>query len=628
MSDKIIEPFTNIALADQSIADQGATFLSNLRELNIGDGGTNVFRADEDGIFLGGKTFATAPFKVTMAGVVTASSIIITGGTVRFGKTSFTDTTHDGYYIGSEGLYFGSISDATKLKYTIATGALDLIGTVSGRSTAILASAIDSAGHFSDANFNTSAKTILGAFTFGASGAIQIGSYVNGVSGDIRISPNGLLARNSAGITTIAVDGTTGAITAFILNAGEINGVTVTGGTIQTSALLTVDRVVISGANNDIEFWNEDGDVSATIFTDYNPLNLMSGVGMAAGGGTYLSLSGKGSMGFASLGASGNADNDGGITVTWDANDPTTIRLSLLSTIGGVTADLPIDAELIPYANNAYDFGASGKAWKDGYFAGNIIVTGNVDGVDVATFKNSYDSHVGDASAHHSSTSNGLNITPASVVCGGVVRPSAANSYDLGTSTYYWSNLYVDYIRFNSTYGQIIWGSTVICDFYNTYTIWQAHFDPYGAGTYNLGGATRYWNDVSYKTLTDRGCLGWFDEGVELQDGRVVTDLEAIKSIKKHPTDLTIYGKPKLDYKTMPKVVYKPAADHDGKLLKRDKDDKPYAMEEVVEGKKIKTVKVMAEDGAETTALISIMLGAIKELDNKIETLKQVDKSN
>ena len=32
--------------------------------------------------------------------------------------------------------------------------------------------------------------------------------------------------------------------------------------------------------------------------------------------------------------------------------------------------------------------------------------------------------------------------------------------------------------------------------------------------------------------------------------------------------------------------------------------------------------KIYAEDGAETTALISIMLGAIKELNTKFETLE------
>jgi hypothetical protein len=80
---------------------------------------------------------------------------------------------------------------------------------------------------------------------------------------------------------------------------------------------------------------------------------------------------------------------------------------------------------------------------------------------------------------------------------------------------------------------------------------------PGNAGLTNLGDATHYWNDISYKTLTDRGCLGWFDEGVELQDGRIVSDCEALASIEKHPTKKTVYGVPMLNYKTLPKVSYR-----------------------------------------------------------------------
>ena len=133
-------------------------------------------------------------------------------------------------------------------------------------------------------------------------------------------------------------------------------------------------------------------------------------------------------------------------------------------------------------------------------------------------------------------------------------------------------------------------------------------FGPSSAAGASLGDATYYWNDVSYKTLTDRGCLGWFDEGVELQDGRVVSDIQALKEIKKHETKKTVYGKPMLDYKTLPKSVYKPA-DRKGILIER-KNGEP------IEG----------QDGAETTALISIMLGAIKELSQEVDNLKTLIK--
>lgn len=133
------------------------------------------------------------------------------------------------------------------------------------------------------------------------------------------------------------------------------------------------------------------------------------------------------------------------------------------------------------------------------------------------------------------------------------------------------------------------------------------------AGGMDLGDASDYFGEVNYKTLTDRGCLGWFDDGVELNDGRKVSDTEALLAIRPHPTRKTPRGATRIDYKTMPKHVYTPAADK-GVLLPRDENDEPYKM---VDG-----VKKVAQDGAETTALIAIMLGAIKELTLRVKELE------
>jgi len=70
---------------------------------------------------------------------------------------------------------------------------------------------------------NTKSKKICGEIQFTPSGAIQIGKYENGVSGDIRISPDGILARNKSGILTIAIDGDTGdAIFKGTVQAGTV----------------------------------------------------------------------------------------------------------------------------------------------------------------------------------------------------------------------------------------------------------------------------------------------------------------------------------------------------------------------------------------------------------------------
>jgi hypothetical protein len=163
------------------------------------------------------------------------------------------------------------------------------------------------------------------------------------------------------------------------------------------------------------------------------------------------------------------------------------------------------------------------------------------------------------------------------------------------------------------------------------------------AASNNLGNAAYYWNDVSYKTLTDRGCLGSFDDGVELQDGSKVSDTAAIMAIKVNPTKETVYGAPMLDYKTFPKVAYKPAdykirnssGDVTGKALyPRDDKDEPYYFE-VFDGTSTKqvytekdaegyktSVKKYAADGVEMTSMYSIMLGAIKELTTRVKTLE------
>ena len=52
--------------------------------------GNNIFKADSNGIYLGNATFASAPFRVTMAGAVTASNITITGGTIQWSTVAGT----------------------------------------------------------------------------------------------------------------------------------------------------------------------------------------------------------------------------------------------------------------------------------------------------------------------------------------------------------------------------------------------------------------------------------------------------------------------------------------------------------------------------------------------------------
>ena len=102
---------------------------------------------------------------------------------------------------------------------------------------------------------NTKSRKILAQFEFTQSGAIQIGKYENGVSGDLRITPNGITARDSAGLTTFSIDGDTGDA--------------VFKGSIQAGSLIT--GLVSVGDNNIVI----DGDARRMVFYDENDIPVI-----------------------------------------------------------------------------------------------------------------------------------------------------------------------------------------------------------------------------------------------------------------------------------------------------------------------------------------------------------------
>ena len=183
----------------------------------------------------------SAGWQISYDGNVEINNLVLYGGNISYGKTSFADSANAGYWMSSDGVYFGAANDTTKFKYSITDGTFDFVGTIDGTSTiggrtaSTLANAIDASGHFADEAISTASATILGEFSFGESGALQIGTYENGVSGDLKISPSGILARNSSGDTTFSINGKTGVA---VLN-GLVVGTNVGLGTAQDSAGVT-----------------------------------------------------------------------------------------------------------------------------------------------------------------------------------------------------------------------------------------------------------------------------------------------------------------------------------------------------------------------------------------------------
>lgn len=166
-------------------------------------------------------------------------------------------------------------------------------------------------------------------------------------------------AQDSSGVTTIIGNTvTTGYVNALSVVAGSVAAENITGSTITGLTVQTAAsgaRVVMGGGAEWIKFY----DATVLCGTFYGS------------GGSMLIQAGQSDKNVLIGGGTSS-----GHVALYDSNS-----LKLLTSSTGIAV------------------------------SGNIAVTGTVDGTDIA-------SHVGDASAHHSSTSNNLAITPASVNAG------------------------------------------------------------------------------------------------------------------------------------------------------------------------------------------------------------------
>ena len=182
----------------------------------------------------------------------------------------------------------------------------------------------------------------------------------------------------------------------------------------------------------------------------------------------------------------------------------------------------------------------------------------------------------------------------------------------LGSSSYKWDDVFCATMK--GLYGEIYFDQSGRIEFTN-------HCDPASsASNYNLGGDSRYWNEVHYQSLKSHS-LVFFDEGIELQDGNKVSDIEAIKQIKSS-SKMSKYGVPFLDKTSFPKNIYSPAKIatediYENKKIIDEKGEKKIEKELVYKkGKKIGT------DSVNVTLLNSLFIGAFKELDNRLKTVE------
>jgi len=289
-----------------------------------------------------------------------------------------------------------------------------------------LGNAIDASGHFADSAINTATGTIITPFSFGTSGAIQIGTYSYGSTGDIRISPNGILGRDNTGATTFSINGTTGiavlnglvvgtnvglgtaedsagvttiigdtvtttyvnalSVVAGSVAAENITGTYITGKTVQTAT--SGDRIILNGSNNTIEFKN-----GSTLYAEMEPYSSSGNVG--------LFISTPGTYHLASM----------------FVGESTTTSLVVLSAaqiqlVGPVTASTSLSTPSITLN------GSTRTSWPSSG-------TTTLSGLSIDTSKNW----------------SGYNITNF----GSLIPGSGTTA--LGNSTYYWNDLYLGVLR-------------------------------------------------------------------------------------------------------------------------------------------------------------------------------------
>lgn len=199
-------------------------------------------------------------------GIIECASIRLTGGSISYGKNSFTDTANTGYYIGKEGVYFGSASDATKFKFSIATGALEYAGNL-----------VNGAGQIV---MNSVSQEILKDFDFGSTdyaGAVKTGDITWDGSGivtsgtGVAVYRGGIVGAN-AGAVTFSISATTGS--AYF--SGDIEGSSITGGTLQTSTSGQRIRIISASATDPAQSANSLAIIAMDGATPYSLLDMGS----------------------------------------------------------------------------------------------------------------------------------------------------------------------------------------------------------------------------------------------------------------------------------------------------------------------------------------------------------------
>ena len=456
---------------------------------------------------------------------------------------------------------------------------------------------------------DTKRKKILGEYTFNETGAIKIGNYVSGSTGQILISPDGIVALNASNKTTFSLDGDTGDATFLgtVAAGSVVTGYIAVGGAgadvNSGSTQITPGKVLISGSTS-LSDWSHGSDATKIDGGDIYT-NTITATQIAAGTITATELAASyiqvgGAAGDVNSGAteiqagkivisgstqladwrhgSDQTKIDGGDiyanSITASQINAGTITATEIDT-GTITADRMSITNLADLASYFNDTGTGRiDAWV-------INIGQSQDTYPFDVYSTTIDAG-GNLSVNGNITMNDTDITNIDELKG-----------DDG------------YLDMNSGHG-------------NTET---HHLDPSSSSSYNCGGSDRYWDYVNSDNFAEHS-MGFYDGGVKMQNGSIISDVAAIKAMKPHPTETTPEGIPLIDKRTLPAGVFIPARDHDGTEWERDGDNNPIKVIKDKEGNVVSREVKPNADAENIGQLLGIALGAIKELSSRIDVLE------
>jgi hypothetical protein len=453
----------------------------------------------------------------------------------------------------------------------------------------------DTIGH----SINTKTNKILGSYSFGKVGSLQVGNYVNGTSGDIRITPDGITARNSSGTNTFVIDGTTGDAEFYgTIKAGSlvVGYVASTAGTYQTTAATAAKVMLLPDANTGIVAYASDG--TSVVFRVL--------VGGANVGDVQI----------------GNYSNNNG--ALWDDS---TGKFNIRGTIVAETFTTGTSGNRV-----AIETAADVIKWYDsGNDVGLQIGLTSSTHADISSFDGRilrFNSASGTVNFNNNNLGGLGDISTSGTISAGTFSGSVSGGSGSFSSISMSGAINMNNQSVNNT--DRVSGSSAYLDFNSTDLRCSATFVPTSANSQNIGNSGNRWNYLNCVGINKTvGTWGYFDNGVEMQDGTILSDTEALLAMEENKNVLTPYGATSYKPESLPKVIRMlPKCDVCGEVHPKDETGKYFRwVKKKIKNKngveeEVDTKVYDVDEGEDVFATISIMLGAIKELAREIKELK------